>query len=179
MRGQAMAVVLAGLAQAAQAGPAEAPPEDFTGPEYVDSAGCHFWRAQLAGQTLWAEVIGADGQPVCDAPPPVAEVDPNLSPSDALPALAPTRRGVSPTFPQDGRYAQVGAFTSTRKADEIVLALQEAGFSVLRQDFSRGSGRLRVLFVGPLGDQDRAQARLRDLRSLGFRDAFLRVQAPS
>lgn len=180
------------LAPAAFAAPAELPPANHSGDEYIDSRGCSFWKATLNGQTIWADVIGADGVPACktaNAQEPEAPANAeaavadsaapvDLSPSEAIPLLAATRRGASPEFPQDGRYAQVGAF-SPRSADEVVVNLQEAGFEVLRQDFAQGRGTLRVLFVGPLGDEAETATRLSALRRLGFRDAFLRVQDPS
>ncbi|MCA8883020.1 MAG: SPOR domain-containing protein [Rhodobacteraceae bacterium] len=154
------------------ADPAELPPADFAGAEFVDSTGCAYWRMTLDGAPVWAARIGTDGAPVCGQQPSVAP--PGLS--DLLPAIPPNRKGEAPQFPQDGRYAQVASFRTAKKADEITALLQAQGLSVLRQDYPRRSGALRVLYVGPLGDEDTARDTLRSVRRLGFRDAFLRVQ---
>jgi cell division septation protein DedD len=57
----------AGFAQtvAQVGGPAELPPNGFSGQQYVDSRGCVFMRAGFAGQTTWVPRIGADRQPLC------------------------------------------------------------------------------------------------------------------
>lgn len=154
------------------AGPAELPPDGFGRAEFVDSTGCAYWRMTVGEETAWAARIGTDGAPVCGMEPSVPP--PGLS--DLLTSIPPHRKGSVPRFPEDGRYAQVASFRTSKKADEITGLLQAEGLTVLRQDFPRRSGGLRVLFIGPLGDEESAQDALRSIRRLGFRDAFLRVQ---
>lgn len=56
-------------AQTARAlgGPAEMPPANFQGQQYVDSRGCVFMRAGLSGKTTWVARIGRDRRPICNA----------------------------------------------------------------------------------------------------------------
>ena len=49
--------------------PAELPPSDYRGQQYVDSKGCLFMRAGAAGQTLWIPRVTRDGVPLCGNPP--------------------------------------------------------------------------------------------------------------
>ncbi|TMV90497.1 SPOR domain-containing protein [Thioclava sp. BHET1] len=49
--------------------PAETPPAGFTGRQYVDSKGCAFVRAGLAGATTWVARINRDQSQVCGYKP--------------------------------------------------------------------------------------------------------------
>ena len=71
------------VALSAQTGPslrpAEEPPSDFAGSQYIDSHGCVFTR----NGKLWAARVGRDGMPVCGYPPtPVGTlIRPHLPPA--------------------------------------------------------------------------------------------------
>jgi hypothetical protein len=67
----AVALVVAAGAAGAQ-GPAEMPPEGFSGRQYTDSRGCVFVHADVGGVTRWVPLMTADRTPVC-ASPDVAE----------------------------------------------------------------------------------------------------------
>lgn len=156
------------------AAPEAPPPDGYAGAQFVDSQGCAFSRATLGEQVIWADVLDASGQPLCGMEPTVVVE----GGSDMLPEIAVTRRNRAPTFPEPGTYLQVGAFGLTANADRVTGDLQAAGLSVLRQDFPRNRGQLRVLFVGPfLSDAQIAEA-FRIVREQGFRDAFSYVQTP-
>ncbi|MCA8880648.1 MAG: SPOR domain-containing protein [Rhodobacteraceae bacterium] len=151
------------------AGPAEEPPEGFAGATYVDSAGCAFQRAEIGGTVVWADRLAADGQPICGLVP----LSVRVSASDLLPEIPRHRRGSVPEFPEPGRYVQVGAFTGQSKADALVVDLAAAGIGAWRQDFPRNGGTLRIIYAGPLGEADRAEVLLRQIRAMGYPDAFL------
>ncbi|PZO65938.1 MAG: hypothetical protein DI498_07575 [Paracoccus denitrificans] len=65
--------------------PAEDPPPDFPSPQYIDSAGCVFVRADGA----WTPRLLRDGDNVCGYPPSVtAEVSPKLTRADLTQKLS-------------------------------------------------------------------------------------------
>jgi hypothetical protein len=68
-RGGVAGLLIAAPALAQLASPAELPPEDFAGQQYVDSKGCLFLRAGRPGSVEWIARVTRDGQPICDNPP--------------------------------------------------------------------------------------------------------------
>jgi hypothetical protein len=62
-------VVLAGPSAAQLGAPAERPPSDYAGQQYVDSKGCLFLRAGPKGNETWIPRVTRDGLPICDQPP--------------------------------------------------------------------------------------------------------------
>lgn len=70
-----MCFVCLGLAAPAlaQSGPAEQPPADFEGQQYVDSFGCVFMRAVIGGQVQWVARLTADRVPLCGVDPTSGE----------------------------------------------------------------------------------------------------------
>lgn len=122
MRYLALAALLAVSAPAAalaQGGPAELPPADFAGRQYVDSDGCVFVRVELDGVATWAPRLNRDRTPLCgyrpsmsaglgqstgslpeirpDAPPVILDGDSVVETAATAPVVVPaatTRPGV-------------------------------------------------------------------------------------
>lgn len=78
LRGACRAVAFAVMAQALTvqavaagklATPAEFPPADYRGQQYVDSKGCLFMRAGEGAQTVWIPRVTRYGIPLCGNPP--------------------------------------------------------------------------------------------------------------
>jgi hypothetical protein len=68
----ALLTVSAPAAAFAQSGPAELPPAEFAGRQYVDSRGCVFVRAEIDGTVTWAPRLDRDRTPLCGYRPSVS-----------------------------------------------------------------------------------------------------------
>ncbi len=70
-QGVTLALVLTAVPGQARAltEPAELPPPEYRGQQYVDSKGCLFMRAGPPGQTIWIPRVTRDGTPLCGNPP--------------------------------------------------------------------------------------------------------------
>jgi hypothetical protein len=91
LRAAAAGLCLAGPAVAEMSGPAELPPKDYAGQQYVDSKGCLFMRAGPKGDESWIPRVTRKGVPLCDNPPsgervPVANEDSAASPEEPAPS---------------------------------------------------------------------------------------------
>jgi predicted small lipoprotein YifL len=80
LRAMSIGLLLAGPAAAGLTGPAELPPPEYAGQQYVDSKGCLFLRTWSKGKEIWTPRVTRDGVPLCDYPPsgqrvPVADPD--------------------------------------------------------------------------------------------------------
>jgi hypothetical protein len=69
IRGWALVVLMAPAAGAEPLRPAELPPPDYAGLQYVDSRGCLFARAGTEAEVLWIPRVSRQGVPACGNPP--------------------------------------------------------------------------------------------------------------
>ncbi|WP_068119102.1 SPOR domain-containing protein [Tropicimonas marinistellae] len=90
-------------------GPAELPPEGFDAPQYVDSEGCVFVRAELDGAVNWVPRMTRDRKPVCG-------MQPTLSVVAAVPTTAETPASMQPAEAADTAIAPVAVTKPKRKS---------------------------------------------------------------
>ena len=152
--------------------PAELPPADYAGLQYVDSKGCLFARAGSGGEVLWIPRVSREGVPVCGTPPsgrrvPVAE-ESGVQPVPAAPEAAATG-AQSP----GGYFVAVGSFSVSDNADRAEAREAELDYSAVRGRVQGASGALTTVFAGPFADAAAATKALQDLRAGGFPDAVL------
>lgn len=110
-------------------GPAELPPPDFAGRQYVDSEGCVFTRAIVDGVVTWVARLTPDREPLCGFAPtfagsPTSGRLPSVSP-DSPPAAIATAPAVTwataskprpePASVKGGPVSRPRATASTRK----------------------------------------------------------------
>ena len=70
--------------------PAEQPPRGFAGSQYVDSAGCVFIRAGVAGAVTWVPRVTRDRQQICGFEPtfaPTVAAAPSPAPEVEVPTV--------------------------------------------------------------------------------------------
>lgn len=185
---RALAVWLVGATLAASAAlggpsqPAELPPADYAGQQYVDSLGCLFVRAGNGTQVLWIPRVSRDGVPVCGNPPsgrrvPVVEEVgvqpvPEASPDPSVQQSAASS-GATTDQATGGYFVAVGGFGVAANADRAEAMLTQLNYRVVRGRVQGGSGTLITIFAGPFADAGQAEAARLALRDGGFPDAAL------
>jgi cell division septation protein DedD len=163
--------------------PAELPPADYAGLQYVDSKGCMFVRAGRVGEVVWIPRVSREGVPVCGNPPsgqrvPVAEEG---AATTFVPGAA-ERKGDAASPPvgsvaaPGGYFVAVGSFgvaANTEKAEEKLRAL---GYGAIRGRVDGGAETLTTVFAGPFADAGAAAEARQALRENGFPDAVVMGQ---
>ncbi len=119
----AVMVGTSAFAQSVVPVPAELPPADFAGREYVDSLGCAFQRAGVSGTLVWVPRLGGDRKPVCGK-------SPGLAATTVAPKAEPAATGL-PTVAEAAavkvRPAVATAKKSAVAARRAAVALVESG----------------------------------------------------
>lgn len=180
-----LGLVLALLAAPAMARdpirPAELPPADYAGQQYVDSKGCMFVRAGTAGKVLWVPRVSREGVPLCDNPPsghrvPVVEevgVQPVPAATEAKPTPADGAVAAAGNAREGGYFVTVGSFGVPANADRAEARLTELNYRVIRGRVQGASTTLISVFAGPFPDAAAAAAARDALRNNGFPDAMV------
>lgn len=170
-------LLVASPAAAEPTRPAELPPSDYAGQQYVDSKGCMFVRAGRPGEVVWIPRVTREGKPLCDNPPsghrvPVVEEIgvqpvPSTGASGTEAAGEPTDVGVG------GYFVAVGSFGVPANAEKAEARLSALKYDVVRGRVQGGSGALITVFAGPFPDAATATAARDALRGDGFADAVV------
>ena len=158
--------------------PAELPPPDYAGQQYVDSKGCMFVRAGAGGKVIWIPRVSREGVPVCDNPPsgrrvPVAE-EVGVQPVPEAGASGAVSAGADSTGTAAGSggfFVAIGSFDVPANADHAEAALVKLNYSVVRGSVDGASSTLITVFAGPFADPETAAKALSVLRDAGFPDA--------
>lgn len=171
----ALAIVLTALPALARdrTGPAEVPPADFRGQQYVDSKGCMFMRAGPAGQTIWIPRVTRDGVPLCGNPPSGKRVPVEVEGPPEAAVAEPGNEGASPLTGQDGYLVAVGSFSIAANADKAAARLAALGYPAVIGRLQDASGGLVTVFAGPFETDRRAAKAQAVLQGAGFPDALL------
>jgi cell division septation protein DedD len=165
--------------------PAEMPPADYAGQQYVDSKGCMFVRAGTAAEVLWIPRVSRQGEPICSNPPsgqriPVAE---EVGVAEVpLPASSKPKKGEVAASPaasdlatndaaEGGFFVAVGSFGVAENADKAEAKLRSLNYGVVRGRLQGGSSSLTTVFAGPFSDASTAANVRQELRGVGFPDA--------
>ena len=174
IRAFAVSLLLAALpAEAEPIRPAELPPADYAGQQYVDSKGCMFVRAGSGGKVVWVPRVSREGVPSCDNPPsghrvPVVE-EVGVQP---VPSVAASDGPATPAGQAMGGYlVAVGSFGAAANAEKAEARLADLDFQVIRGQVQGATSTLTTVFAGPFPDAAAAAGARDVLRAKGFPDA--------
>lgn len=169
--------------------PAELPPPDYAGLQYVDSKGCMFVRAGRGAEVVWVPRVSREGVPICGNPPsgqrvpvveegattayvPEAAVAPKAETGAASAASPPV---IGETAP-GGYFVAVGSFGLAENSDRAEAMLRALGYEVVRGRVQGGQASLTTVYAGPFPDAGAAANAWQTLRENGFPDAIVMGQ---
>ena len=162
--------------------PAELPPAEFAGQQYVDTKGCMFVRAGSGGKVVWIPRVSREGVPICGNPPsgkrvPVAEeigVQPVPEAGTTVQAEAGgDASAVRTEVGSGGYFVAVGSFGMAENANRAESRLTKLKYSVVKGRVQGATSSLVTVFAGPFPDAASAGAARDALRGDGFPDAIV------
>ncbi|OYW55081.1 MAG: hypothetical protein B7Z10_11845 [Rhodobacterales bacterium 32-66-7] len=177
-------LLLAGPALAEPLVPAELPPPEYRGQQYVDSRGCLFLRAGAGGGTEWIPRVTRKGEPLCGNPPsgtrvPVvgeagvddAVVGAAVDSPTAPEVTAPLASDVPGIKGSEGHLVAVGSFAVAENAGRAAARLRALNYPVAEGRLGGSDGPVTI-FAGPFATEKDAARAERELRGAGFPDAI-------
>lgn len=176
IRAWPLCLILASAAGAEPLRPAELPPPDYAGLQYVDSKGCLFARAGNGGEVLWIPRVTREGVPVCGNQPsgqrvPVVE-EVGVQPVPEASGRVNKAETETQTEATGGFFVEVGSFAEAETADRAEALLAKLDYPAVRGRVQGSSGLLITLFAGPFTEKAAAAAQ-QALRDEGFTEAAL------
>ena len=159
--------------------PAELPPADYAGQQYVDSRGCMFARAGIGDKVNWVPRVSREGVPICNNPPsghrvPVAEeVGVQPVPSAKVAAGEPEAADPAGKAGGGGYFVAVGSFGVAANADKAAARLADLDYQVIRGQVQGSTATLTTVFAGPFPDAETAGKARNALQDKGFPDAVV------
>lgn len=172
--------------------PAEFPPADYAGQQYVDSQGCAFVRAGTDAETLWVPRVTSGGKLLCGYPPSGNRVPVvgEAGAEEAVPApdagtAEPAAVAVAPAEPapkpapveeidEAGDFVvALGSFGFQSNVNKAMAAAEAFGYPVLTGQLEGGEQGLVTVFAGPFNHKSKAEQALKTLHEAGFPDAVL------
>ncbi|MDM7932973.1 SPOR domain-containing protein [Tabrizicola sp.] len=135
--------------------PAELPPADFRGQQYMDSKGCLFLRAGEAEATIWVPRVTRTGLAICG----------NTVEGGGVPGSETAKAG------SGGYLVVVGRYSRKANADRAAARVEAIGYPVARRRAEGAIRPMEQIFAGPFDSAAAAAAAQRALRSAGFSGA--------
>jgi hypothetical protein len=158
--------------------PAELPPPDYAGQQYVDSRGCLFIRTGTPGNEIWFPRVTRKGEPLCGYPPSgrrVAVAGGGAATAPG-PAAGAETTGAETASVSGGYFVAVGSFGVAANADKASARLKSLNYPVARGRMQGGSAGLVTVFAGPFDTAAAAAKARTELRGAGFPDAVVMGQ---
>jgi hypothetical protein len=168
----ALLLMAATTAEAEPLRPAELPPADYAGLQYVDSKGCMFARAGNGTEVLWIPRVSRQGVPVCGNPPSGQRV-PVVEEIGVQPVPIPSPTTAPAAEAKGGYFVAVGSYRQEDNADRAEARLAELNYATVRGRVQGAGSTVVTVFAGPFEDAETAASARTALKKAGFPEATL------
>lgn len=130
---------------------------------------------QTSGKVVPDPVVSSRNKVHNRAGGTMAQSQPKASRSSSEPALSTRSAGTETRdAPASHRYVQAGMFGQPGNAERAARRISGAGLPARMGKLTRGGKSYRLVLAGPFETQDQLKGALRQVRALGFGDAFPR-----